>query len=223
MTVTTYTMASEIAKYPSHEIFSEIVHPRIEGSCALLEVGFGDGFFVLGGEVFVEGFRGMLNLVCGEDFGIKFPDVAEKTTGDDEAWELSFEGAIADKHDDAVAERFFYFKKLTKGVDVQLVLVDWVLEFALILINLLRPLVLFFRSKNPAPVVFCFDNENPIGGDDEVVDLSGSFVIGTREVKIVKDGVACWIEFFQPKADHLLFAPPTFESWAGNYGFSYEN
>lgn len=77
-------------------------------------------------------------------------------------------------------------------------------------IDLLSPLTLLRVSKNPATIVFGFDNEDSERRDDHVIDLGGSGFGGMWKIEIVKELVLCGIEFAQAAVDHF-FSKPAFE------------
>ena len=58
--------------------------------------------------------------------------------------------------------------------EVFVVLPQRVLEFEAALVELLRPLGLFFAAKNPAAHVLRFQHEDAIGREKNVVDLRGA-------------------------------------------------
>ena len=62
------------------------------------------------------------------------------------------------------------------GVDFRLAeyALQRVLEFEAALVELLRPLGLFFAAKNPAAHVLRFQHEDAIGREKNVVDLRGA-------------------------------------------------
>ena len=78
---------------------------------------------------------------------------------------------------------------------------EGILEAVLLSVDLLRPLALFFRSKDPAPIVFGFDDEYPKSGNDDVIKLGGSLAVGAWQIQVVKNVVNGGIELGQSVAD----------------------
>ncbi len=78
-------------------------------------------------------------------------------------------------------------------------------------IPLARPLWLFFRTEDPAPVVFGLDDEDAEGRNHHVVDLGGALAIRSVEVKIAKGAVKPGVETPKAKVAHHELTEPAFE------------
>ena len=76
--------------------------------------------------------------------------------------------------------------------EVFVVLSQRVLEFEAALVELLRPLGLFFATKNPAAHVLRFQHEDAIGREEDVVDLCGA--VGCVEGDVVQAAVDLLIQ-----------------------------
>ena len=74
-----------------------------------------------------------------------------------------FELGVADEEHDRMKMIFWQIEELHEGFDVEFVLMQWVLEFVLPAVDLLRPSGLFFASKDPATVVLGFDHKDAAG------------------------------------------------------------
>ena len=62
------------------------------------------------------------------------------------------------------------------------VLMQWVLKFIWMFIDFLCPGLLIVTPENPTFHIFCFDDENPIAGDDNMVDLCRAIIGGKRHI-----------------------------------------
>lgn len=99
-------------------------------------------------------------------------DIPDKPTAMGDIWRhFSFERAITDKGDDRVKVLRRYLQGGFEGFQVLVVLAQRVLEFERALEELLRPLGLALRTKNPPPHVFSFEYENAVHRHDDVIDL----------------------------------------------------
>ncbi len=122
-----------------------------------------------------------------------------------------FEFCVSDEDENGKKMIFGKIEELHECFNVQFVLVKRILEPFFVLIDLLRPFALFFAAKNPATVVFGFDDENAEGRDDEMIDLGGSSFGRMRKIEFVKELVLCGIEIAETAVDHF-FTEPAFES-----------
>ena len=122
-----------------------------------------------------------------------------------------FELGIADEEyhwQECVARKI---EAVHECADVEIVLMERILESVLLPINLLRPLGLFFRSEDPAPVVFRFDDDDPEWGNNNMIKLGGSLTVGARQVEVVESVVGGGIEAGQALGNRA-FAAPSFEA-----------
>ena len=88
--------------------------------------------------------------------------------------QLGFEGAATNKGNYRMQMLRVKAQRGFHRFEVFVVLPQRVLEFEAALVELLRPLGLFFAAKNPAAHVLRFQHEDAIGREKNVVDLRGA-------------------------------------------------
>lgn len=89
---------------------------------------------------------------------------------------VRLERGISDKHHQRVDRCGRNIQQGFKNFNVLVVLVQWVLKLAGVLVDFLRPGFLVSGPKNPAFHVFGFDNEHAVARHNYVVDLCGAIV-----------------------------------------------
>lgn len=122
---------------------------------------------------------------------------------------------IADEENERIECVARQTEALDERADMEIVLVERILEAVLLSVDLLRPLGLFLRSEDPAPVVLCFNDEDPEAGHDDMVELGASLSVGPGQVKVVKSVVSGGVEAGHPARDGT-FTKPTFEAGRAN-------
>lgn len=99
-------------------------------------------------------------------------DIPDKPAAVGDIWRhFGFERAVTDEGDDRVKVQRRYLQGGFKCFQVLVVLAQRVLELERALEELLRPLGLALRTKNPSPHVFSFEHENAVHRHDDVIDL----------------------------------------------------
>jgi len=177
-------------------------------------VGAGGGFAVGVQLVLGACFADLTDLSGIEDRVAVVFDPGEQALIDDVCGHRGFECRVADEEDDGSECGFGKCEEVHERADVELVLVKRILEPAFLPIDLLGPLALFFVTKDPAFVVFCFDHEDAEWGNDDVVELGGALAIGTREVEVVEGAIGFGIKLCQALGDGA-FAEPAFKAGGG--------
>lgn len=141
-----------------------------------------DGFF----------YRGWIK----NDSGV-VSDPREQTPVDNVGRHFGFELGLANEKDDGTKAVFRKIEKRHQGTDVEVVLMQRILKPILVAVKLLSPLLLFFGTEDPTFVVLGLDDENTIGGDDNVVDLRAALPVRAGKIEIVKMSIERRVELVQ--------------------------
>jgi hypothetical protein len=118
--------------------------------------------------------------------------------------------ALAPEHHDRMEHGFRQAQEFRECLDMAVILAERVLEAGLFAIKALRPLSVAFPAENPAGEVLGFDNEDAVGRDDDVVNLSGCAVTGGQR-DIVEAAVHLGVQEELVGERALNFSQPTFE------------
>lgn len=178
--------------------------------CAVI---FGGGGSIGGGVEGGETFDGLIEF-CWREIGlvVTFDPGEQVFKLEDVGRHVGLEGGAANEDDGRVEAMLWELEECFQGAEVKAVLTQWVLEALLAFVDLLRPLALVFGAENPPLVIFGFDDEDAVDGDDDVVDLCGALTVCSWEVEIVEAAIMCVVETMEDEAN-LTFPPPAFDGW----------
>jgi len=94
-----------------------------------------------------------------------------------------------------------------QGLEVLVVLPQWVLEFERAFVELLRPLWLLLAAKDPAAHVLGFQHEDAVGREEDMVDLGGA--VGCVQGDVVQAAVGLLVQLPMGEQAHQEFADLT--------------
>lgn len=120
-----------------------------------------------------------------------------------------FERAVAPEHYDGEKLVVPNAQKDRKRLCVPIVLVERVLKSELLTEQALCPLRAFIVPKDPSIDVLCFDHENPISGNNHMVDLGRA--IGCRDSDVIEVKVGIGIQEYLLGESALHFSKPAFD------------
>jgi len=123
----------------------------------------------------LQGLQHGVHIGLGEHRLIKRFDVANELAAlGNVCRHLRFERAVTDEGDHRVQVLGIHAQGRFQCFEVLVVLPQRVLEFEGALVELLRPLGLLFAAEDPAVHILCFQHENTVHRDENVVDLGGA-------------------------------------------------
>ena len=123
---------------------------------------------------------------------------------------LGLELAVAHKSDHGMHMLSLNTQQLLQSLGVLEVLAQRVLELAAFFVDLLRPVTLLLRAKNPALIVLGFQHKHAKGRKDQMVNLRAA-ILGAQG-DIVQIHIDQRIELLANGVLHRPLAPPALEA-----------
>ena len=124
---------------------------------------------------------------------------------------LGLEFAIAHKGNDRMHMLGPNAQQVLQRLGVLVVLAQRVLKLAAFLKNLLRPLTLLFRAKNPALVVLGLQHKNAMGRKNQMVNLRAA-TTHCGQGDVVQVHIDQWVQTLRNQPLHRPLSPPALEA-----------
>ena len=144
-----------------------------------------------------------------EDGFIKPPEEHSQPSLKHILWHRCLELAVADENDNRVNPCMIHIQKFGQAFRVSVILMKRVLKVIFPAVNHLAPLIITLISEDPAGVGFRLDDDDPVNGNQNMINLGRAVLRGDDNV--VNAPVNILVEMNPHPEYKSLFADPSFE------------